>query len=81
MTTHRVTLENIKSIFHFGLKHYNLHNRLKMPKFLNIQGLSKWIPKIIEETERELVIITPYMQLSDKIYNLLLDAEKKGLKQ
>lgn len=50
-----------------------------MSKFLNTQGLSKWIPRIIEETERELVIITPYMQLSDKIYNLLLKAEKRGV--
>lgn len=50
-----------------------------MPKFLNTEGLSTWIPRIIEETQRELVIITPYMQLSDKIYKLLLDAEMRGV--
>ncbi|MBL7887748.1 MAG: phospholipase D family protein [Flavobacterium sp.] len=50
-----------------------------MPKFLNTQGLSEWIPRIIEETERELVIITPYMQLSDKIFNLLVKADKRGV--
>ena len=50
-----------------------------MVKFLTTQGLSEWIPKIIEETQRELVIITPYMQLSNKIYNLLLDANKRGV--
>lgn len=50
-----------------------------MPKFLNTQGLSSWIPRIIEETERELVIITPYMQLSDKIFKLLVDAENRGV--
>jgi hypothetical protein len=50
-----------------------------MPKFLNTQGLSTWIPRIIEETERELVIITPYMQLSDKIFNLLIEANERGV--
>lgn len=50
-----------------------------MSKFLNTQGLSEWINRIIEETESELVIITPYMQLSNKIFSLLLDAEKRGV--
>lgn len=50
-----------------------------MPKFLNTQGLSTWIPRIIEETQRELVIITPYMQLSDKIYKLLVEANNRGV--
>jgi hypothetical protein len=50
-----------------------------MPKFLNTKGLINWIPKIINETERELVIITPYMQLSDNIYNCLLEANKRGV--
>lgn len=50
-----------------------------MPKFLNTCGLSTWIPRIIEETERELVIITPYMKLSDKIFKLLVDAENRGV--
>jgi phosphatidylserine/phosphatidylglycerophosphate/cardiolipin synthase-like enzyme len=50
-----------------------------MAKFLNTKGLSEWIPKIIEETERELVIITPYMQLSDKIYENLVEANARGV--
>lgn len=50
-----------------------------MAKFLNTQGLSEWIPRIIDETEKELIIITPYMQLSDKIYNALLEANKRGV--
>lgn len=50
-----------------------------MPKFLNTKGLINWIPKIINETERELVIITPYMQLSDAIYDCLLNANKRGV--
>jgi hypothetical protein len=50
-----------------------------MAKFLNTQGLSEWIPRIIDETERELVIITPYMQLSDAIYNCLIKANKRGV--
>jgi sugar-specific transcriptional regulator TrmB len=50
-----------------------------MAKFLNTKGLINWIPKIINETERELVIITPYMQLSDAIYDCLLNANKRGV--
>lgn len=50
-----------------------------MAKFLNTKGLSEWIPKIIEETERELVIITPYMQLSDNIYENLVEANARGV--
>lgn len=50
-----------------------------MPKFLNTKGLINWIPKIINETERELVIITPYMQLSDAVYDCLLNANKRGV--
>lgn len=50
-----------------------------MAKFLNTQGLSEWIPKIIEETERELIIITPFMQLSDKIYKALLAANDRNV--
>lgn len=50
-----------------------------MAKFLNTQGLSEWIPKIIDETESELVILTPYIQLSQLIYNKLLEANKRGV--
>lgn len=50
-----------------------------MPKFLNTHGLSEWIARIIDETERELVIISPYLQLSDRIYKKLLDANNRGV--
>ena len=50
-----------------------------MAKFLNTQGISEWIPKIIDATDRELVIITPYMQLSDKIYECLFNANARGV--
>lgn len=50
-----------------------------MPKFLNTQGLSEWTARIIDETKRELVIISPYLQLSDKIFQKLLDANRRGV--
>lgn len=50
-----------------------------MPKFLNTQGLSEWISRIIEKTERELVIISPYLQLSNRIFQNLLDANRRGV--
>lgn len=50
-----------------------------MAKFLNTQGLSEWMGRIIDETERELVIISPYLQLSDKIFQKLLNADNRGI--
>jgi len=50
-----------------------------MAKFLNTKGLSEWIPTIINQTERELVIISPYLQLSDNIYSTLLEANNRGV--
>lgn len=50
-----------------------------MAKFLNTKGLSEWILRIIDETERELIIITPYMQLSNKIYERLVEANARGV--
>lgn len=50
-----------------------------MSKFLNTKGITDWITRIIDETERELVIITPYMQLSDNIYNSLQNANNRGV--
>lgn len=50
-----------------------------MPKFLNTKGLSEWMSRIIEETERELVIISPYLQLSNRIFQNLLDANSRGV--
>lgn len=50
-----------------------------MPKFLNTSGLSEWMSRIIDETERELVIISPYLQLSDRIFQKLLGANDRGV--
>jgi len=50
-----------------------------MPKFLNTSGLSEWISRIIEETEREIIIISPYLQLSDKVFQSLRDIDKRGV--
>lgn len=50
-----------------------------MPKFLNTQGLSEWISRIIDETQRELVIISPYLQLSNKIFQKLMKANDRGV--
>lgn len=50
-----------------------------MPKFLNTQGISEWMIRIINETERELIIISPYLQLSDKIFQALRKADSRGV--
>ncbi|HSD15580.1 MAG TPA: phospholipase D family protein [Flavobacterium sp.] len=50
-----------------------------MSKFLNTQGLSEWMARIVDETKRELVIISPYLQLSDRIFQKLLNADKRGV--
>lgn len=50
-----------------------------MAKFLNTQGLSEWMGRIIDETEREIVIISPYLQISDNLFQKLLNADKKGV--
>lgn len=50
-----------------------------MAKFLNTDLLNEWIPRLIKETERELVIIVPYIKTSDRIYAQLLDANKRGV--
>ncbi len=50
-----------------------------MPKFLNTTLLSEWIPKLVNESERELVIIVPYIKTSDKMYKCLYEANKRGV--
>lgn len=50
-----------------------------MAKFLNTDLLNEWIPRLIEETERELVIIVPYINTSSRIYNHLLRANERGV--
>ena len=50
-----------------------------MAEFLNTQKLRDYLPKLIETAERELVIISPYLQTSEIIINLLQEAEKRGV--
>ena len=50
-----------------------------MAKFLNTTLLNEWIPRLVNETERELVIIVPYIKTSDKMYKSLHDANKRGV--
>lgn len=50
-----------------------------MAKFLKTSELSHWIEKLIDETERELVIIVPYIKISKIILDKLILANKRGV--
>lgn len=50
-----------------------------MAQFLNRKNLVDWIPKLIETAEKELIIISPYIQVSESIFNQLKSAEKRGV--
>lgn len=50
-----------------------------MAKFLNTDLLNEWIPRLIDETERELIIIVPYIKTSNRIYKHLYEANKRGV--
>ncbi len=50
-----------------------------MAKFLNTALLNEWIPKLIEETKSELMIIVPYIKTSDRMYNYLQEANNRGV--
>lgn len=50
-----------------------------MAMFLNTTKLNEWIPKLINETKKELVIIVPYIKTSDKMYNHLKEANDRGV--
>lgn len=50
-----------------------------MAKFLKTSELSNWIEKLIDETERELVIIVPYIKISRVILDKLILANKRGV--
>ena len=50
-----------------------------MAKFLNTTLLNQWIPKLIDETERELIIIVPYIKMSEQIFNHLKKANQRGV--
>ncbi len=50
-----------------------------MFEFLNTTGLRKWIPQMIEEAKREMVIIVPFIKTSKNVYESLLEADKRGV--
>lgn len=50
-----------------------------MAKFLNTDLLNEWILRLIEETERELIIIVPYIKTSGRVYKQLFEANKRGV--
>jgi len=50
-----------------------------MAIFLNTTKLNEWIPRLIREAKREIVIIVPYIKTSQNTYNELLNADKRGI--
>ncbi len=50
-----------------------------MALFLNTSRLNYWIPKLIQEAEKELILIVPYIQTSDNIFKSLKIADKKDV--
>ena len=48
-----------------------------MAEFLNKKKLLEWVPKLIETAQKDLIIISPYIQISEKIFALLTDAQKR----
>lgn len=50
-----------------------------MAKFLNTSLLNEWIPRLIDETVGELIIIVPYIKTSTRIYKHLFEANKRGV--
>ena len=50
-----------------------------MAKFLNTKLQSEWISRLIDETERELILLVPYIQLSDKLLKALRYANSRGV--
>ena len=50
-----------------------------MAEFLNTQKIKEYLSKIIETAEKELVIISPYIQTNDTFIELLKKADKRGV--
>lgn len=50
-----------------------------MAKFLNSSELRKWIPRVIDEAERELVIIVPFIKTSKLLYQSLFNANNRSV--
>ncbi|MWW23151.1 phospholipase D-like domain-containing protein [Algibacter lectus] len=50
-----------------------------MALFLNTPKLNYWIPKLIEESEEELILIVPYIQTSENVLKALNKADSNGV--
>ncbi len=50
-----------------------------MAKFLNTRKLKIWIQELIRNSERELVIVVPYIRISEEMYDVIQDADKRGV--
>lgn len=50
-----------------------------MAKFLNTKQHSEWISRIIDEAERELILLVPYIKLSEKLLKALRYANSRGV--
>jgi hypothetical protein len=50
-----------------------------MAKFLNTDLLNEWIPRLIEETERELFIVVPYIKISERVFKCLKEADERDV--
>jgi hypothetical protein len=50
-----------------------------MAIFLNTNQLNEWIPRLINETQRELVIIVPYIKTSFNVLQSLQQANERGV--
>jgi hypothetical protein len=50
-----------------------------MALFLNTQKLNHWIPILIGQAKTELILIVPYIQTSENIFNSLQTADNNGI--
>ncbi|SIS65461.1 phospholipase D family protein [Belliella pelovolcani] len=50
-----------------------------MAEFLNTALINQWIPRLINESTNELVIIVPYIKTSENTFNQLLEADTRGI--
>lgn len=65
------------SLFNYLIgRHYS---NKKMAKFLNTDLINEWIPRLILEAEKNLIIVVPYIKTSDRIFKYLWEANKRGV--
>jgi hypothetical protein len=50
-----------------------------MPQFLNREGIKNALENVFEQAEKELIIIVPYIKLSEKTSKLLADANDRNI--